>query len=370
VKKLEEETKSLRDQLAAVQEKLKTDKAKKPCTPDEEFSVLSVFSKTGSIALGVSEHLLQLTTFDEKVVAAVASAKVHVSNVKSQIASVDYKGYVNNVKTHPAYLTHIAPHVSTVSTLLAPHMETAQLHLNPLFKAAQTHYATAAAALEKDVFPALRQRSSQAYSAVSESPQHLSHLNAKLGEVLDPVFKATATAAPKQSSFLPKQPVDRLLLLLTIVLFLYIFAKIAVKTGALVAKVILLLLRVALWIPIKLSLRIVGFSFFLATGFYCCGLCRRKKAPVEKTNKAEAKKAEKVDAKKGAEASVAEVTKILEDSKQEGSLPARAKKLAAVAKSGKPSNGIKSIEGKEVSKETLKKALSKFKEVNVKELGL
>jgi len=370
VNKLTEETQSLRKQLASIQDRMKDVKVEKPCSQDQEFSVLAVLSKTGSIVISVSEHLLEQTTIDEQVVAAVSNAKVHASNIKSQISSVDYNEYMQSLKTHPTYLTHIAPHVSMVSALLAPHMETAQVHLDPLFQAAQTHYGTVAVAMERNVLPTLRAGSSQALGSVAEARQKFSHLDSKLGDLLEPVFKVTADVAPKQSSFLPKQPVDRLLLLVAIVVFAYIFAKIALKMALVAGKISIFLLRLIVWIPLKLAYKFTGLFFFVVTGFYCFGLCRRKKTLVEKTKGGETKNADKVETKKVAEATLAEVASILEESKKEGSLHARAKKLAAVAKSGKPSNGIKSIEGKEVSKETLKKALGKFKEVNVKELGL
>lgn len=372
VRKLTEETNFIREQLTVVQAKLKNVSGEESCTEEQEFSVLAVLSKTGSIALSVSEHFLQQTTIDEQLVTAVSRAKAHATSFKNQVTSMDYKGYVNNLKAHPGYLAHVAPHVSTVSDLLAPHLDTVQMHLTPVYQAAQTHYATVTAAMQNSLFPSLWHHSSQAFDAASSGAEKLTHLDDKLGDLLDPFFKATATAAPEQSKFLPNNSVDRLLFLVGLLIFTFFLAKMFTRTAVVVGKNSCVMLRFALWMPLRLIGWFVGVFIFVITGFYCCGVCRRKKAVavVDKAKSSITKQAENVDVKTVTEATLAEVIQILEESKKEGSLPARSKKLAAVVKSGKPSNGIKAIEGKTLAKETLKKALGKFKEINTKDLGL
>lgn len=60
----------------------------------------------------------------------------------------------------------------------------------------------------------------------------------------------------------------------------------------------------------------------------------------------------------------------MDKAKEKGKLSDGVARLADAAKSGKPLQAPEEVKGKEVKKDVLKKALSKYKEVDQKKLGL
>lgn len=246
-----------------------------------------------------------------------------------------------------------------------PALDTAKAHITPAYEtavdAASTH------------LPTLKKAGSQAWESVMDTPRHADVAKAHLEKVLDPVFLALGKASPAHRDALPKHPVDRLLMLLLAVVaalvllkFSFRSLKITLRLSRFAAKVVRFFTKLPLWIAFKA----LAWSFWVATGFYVCGLCKRRKA-AKVAEKAPAKAKE---AKGGAQAkgpaSVADLQRMLEASKQKGKLQDGVKSLSTSAKTGKPLSVPKDMEGMHVTKDTLKKALGKFKEVDIKKLGL
>merc|ERR1711924_388370 len=129
--------------------------------------------------------------------------------------------------------------------------------------------------------------------------------------------------------------------------------------------------RICYKLSVKLPLKVAGiwasWSFWFATGFYVCGLCRRRKADsaaVASNGKTPAKAKAKsgAEAKNGASkaATEQELVTMLEKTKEKGKLNDGAARLVAAAKDGKCLQAPKDMEGKQVTKDVLKKALAKF----------
>jgi len=140
---------------------------------------------------------------------------------------------------------------------------------------------------------------------------------------------------------------------------------------------ILWTLKLAMKILLRWALaKMLSYFFWFATGFYCCGVCRsRKKAnkvtEVEKNGKDKA--GEKSNGATQKKATAEELTHLLETSKKKDKLDLAVKLLVSLAGTGKPINGKNfpdTVQGKLLEKDVLKKALGRFKEVDLKKLKL
>jgi len=368
VAKLTAEVESLRQQLADAQ-------SQSGSCPSQEFSVVDAVSKGFRIGGDVVQHLLDQTTVDEKVVDAVSghveAAKTFGGKVVDQIAShpcsSDYNECVKTVTSSPVYKTHLAAHVDTVMTAAKPHLDAAQPHVDTALEKARTAYASSV-----ETATLVRQKSSdaleQASTIASKSPEYLHN-------VLDPAFSTLKKASPKHHHVLPKKPLDRLLLLCCIVVFIYSFWFVPRIGLMLVRFALSLAIALGIKVPLKVTKAVASWSFFFGTGFYVCGLCRRRKAAEEKKDKksADAKSEPKKNgASNGASkpATEKEIVDLLEKTKQKGKLNDGVTRMVTAAKSGKALQAPDDMKGKEVKKDVLKKALAKFKEVDIKKLGL
>lgn len=386
------EVQRLRGELAAYessqQEQAKLSQQLQQCSADAELSVLGAVTTTGSIAGDVIQHLLQHTTIDEKVVDAVSGhvgvAKDFTADVVGKLAAVDYNEYMKNITQHEIYLSHFKPAMGKVAEGAQPYvdlyvnpaLETAKVYTDPALATAKETYANAAKTVEVHVFPLLWKHGRQ---VMTEIPRVWQLAQAYLHVALEPVFGHLTKAAPTKAKALPKGPIDRLLAICCLLLVSYY----TVRVGAFLAKLLLwtavrlalrlvwLAFRLAVRAPLLLVRRALSLVFWLLTGFYCCGLCRRRGSKAAKATAAPSNAKEEV--KKAQKATVAELEKMLEGSKKSKKLEQAAKLLAGMAGSGKPMNNSafpENVKGKLLDKDALKKALSKFKEVDQKKLGL
>mmetsp|Transcript_58277 Transcript_58277/g.161119 ORF Transcript_58277/g.161119 Transcript_58277/m.161119 type:complete len:437 (-) Transcript_58277:107-1417(-) len=371
------------------------DLAQQCAAQGHELSVLGAVSKTGSIAGGVLQHLLEQTSLDDQVVDAVSghvgAAKDFTVDVVGQLAKVDYNEYVKNLTQHEIYVSHVAPAVGKVAQGAQPYMdlyvspalESAKVYTNPALATAKETYANAAKTVEADVLPALKRSSSQ---AMSEVPRLLSLLRARLGVLLEPPFAIAAKAAPRHAAALPKSPVDRLLAICCLALFAYYAARVGLIALRLAMRMAFrsawLVFKLAVALPLLLMRKLLSYSLWLATGFYCCGLCGRRgkraqRLAGEAKKQAAATNGNAVPAKSAsgppAKVTAAELAQALEAGKKKGKLEATAKLLVGMAGTGKPTSGKdlpENVRGKLLEKDLLKKALGKFKELDFKKLGL
>lgn len=360
VAKLTAEVESLKKQLAAAQ-----------ASPGQcEVSVLGAVSKTGSMASDVIQHLLGKTEIDDQVV-NIVSKQVEVasgltSKVVDQISahpcSSDYDKCVKNITGSAFYLKHVGPLVKQAE----PHVDTAMAH--PHVKTAVETAKQAAAALDTHVLTKLKQSPTVVQghvdTVVSKTPEHLQ-------TVLDPVFDTVGTAAPKHRNILPKGAIDRLLLLCVSLVVSYYSFFIGLRLTMIAIRICF---KLGIKLPWWFTSTVMSWGFWFGTGFYVCGLCRKRKAAEASSNgKANGKAQAKAESKKSATSKPAtekELVTMLEKTKEKGKLNDGVARLVAAAKENKSLQAPEDMRGKQVSKDVLKKALSKFKEVDIKKLGL
>jgi hypothetical protein len=257
--------------------------------------------------------------------------------------------------------------VEKASVFAQPYVDKARVHVDPALESASKGYSTAAKALEEHV-PKLKQKSALAISQVSDAASSApGHLN----KVLDPAFGAFSTAFPQHRSILPEDPVDRLLVLIVFLFFVYNFFFIARFFLRIALRIASLVLRIAIGlgikVPFKLTTSAMSWGFFFGTGFYVCGLCRRRKNA--KGNSVPAEADAKAEPKKKAAATVAELVTMLKKAEEKGKLDDGVARLASACKNNKELQ-VEGSKGKVVQKDELKKALAKFPKVDVKKLSL
>lgn len=357
VAKLEAEVAALKKQLAGAASAGQCSSA----------SVFDAVSMTSTMAGDVITHLLGKTDIDDQVVSAVSgqaeNARVLSSKVVDQIKShpcgtgLNYDACSKHITGSDIYKAHVAPHVKSLTPLAQPYVDQASVHVNPLLESATKAYGTAAKHVEVTVVPTVRQTTDLAYghatTAASAIPKHLN-------SVLDPLFAAFSAATPKHAKSLPKDPIDRLLLICFAAFLAYNLFFIVRILFKIATKILVVVLSIFVKLPLKLTKMWISWGFFFGTGFYVCGLCRSKKS-----SKADAKAAP------GSKPATAkELETMLQKAQDKGKLNDGVTRLVTAAKSGKPLSAPEEMKGKVVSKDMLKGALKKFKDVDIKKLGL
>lgn len=363
IAQLTAEVEALRKQLAA---------APSTCSSNHEFSVLDVVSKSSSITSDVVQHLLQQTDVDDKIASVVSAqmeaAGAYRSKVVDQISahpcSSDYNECIKTITSSPTYKTHLAAHIDALTTAAQPHVDAVMPHMHTALKTVKTAYSGAL-----EMAGVVREKSGAALDHVSnlagKTPDHLDSL-------LDPAFVALKKASPNHHQVLPKKPVDRLLLICIFLVFVYNFwfvVRIGMKLFKLASK---LAINAGIKLPFKVATTTASWSLFFGTGFYVCGLCRKRKAADAKTNKkssgsADAKSEPKKPSKPATEK---DLVQLLDKAKEKGKLSDGVTRLVDASKTGKPLQAPEEMKGKEVKKDVLKKALAKYKEIDIKKLGL
>jgi len=400
-KQLEADTTALREELSSAQAMIKRlendlDAARssrnsvepQTCVADpQDVSIVGAVARTGSIAGHVVQHFLDQTEVDEKIVGAVSggvgAAQDLTSGAVDYISSVDYSAHMNNLAKHELYVSHVAPMMGKmtqgtqpyVDQYVNPAIETATSYTNPAIQTARETYSST-------MKPTVVLWWNKVLDHISIIPEYIGVLESKVANLLTPLFDFVKKAAPKHENFLPKSTLDRIIyLLISVVMFYW-----CLRTARFALRVALKIVRTSTWItwkvaivsPLSFALKVVNFNLWIMTGFYCCGLCRRRKPASEDSRKAKPvqkngneKLAQKAptsgDAKKAAplqKATVDEITQLLELSKAKGKLDAAVKLLNGLATNGKPMEGKSypnNVHGKQVDQETVNKALKKLK---------
>lgn len=252
-------------------------------------------------------------------------------------------------------------------------LEKAGQHLEPALKTAKETVTKAHKTIREDVMPEISRAGSKAYEHVSDTPKHMDKAHSVLHNVVSPLFDTVHRVSPEQAKQLPRHPVDRLLLIIVILFVLY-------HTSGIIVRLIKLsktLTNFSLWItgwllylfvklPLKIVRRVVFFWLWLGTFFGCCGLCCRQREKKDNGKEPGSSKSAVVK-----DVTVDEVAELLAKAQKEGKLQACAKQLADGAKKDKVlTTGAPKLKGKKVPKDVLKKAFSKYKDLDVKKLGL
>jgi hypothetical protein len=367
IAKLTSEVESLRKQLAA---------AKGGQCSAAEISVTGAVAKTGSMAGDVIQHLLQKTDVDEQIVSVVSSkaevARAFSSKVVGQITAhpcgSSYDACSKHITESETYRTHVAPHVKTLTTVAQPHVESAKVYINPALEEVSKAYGTATKHVEV-VVPTVKQSAALAFSTFSLSASSVfSSIPGHLHKVLDPVFAAFSKASPQHGHVLPQDPVDRLLLIVVLLFVgynMFFVVRLLLKVATRLTGVVTFL---GLRVPLRVAGFIISYCFWIVTGFYVCGLCRKRKNDSKKSDPSKADA--KAEPKKSKPCSTDELVSMLKKTQEKGKLNDGVTRLVTAAQSGKPLTGPEEVKGKHVTKDALKKALGKFKEVDIKKLGL
>lgn len=355
---------------------------KATCAKDPEpFSFFSVAESAYSIGSQGVNHVMAQTDADEKLADAVSGpygkAKALMADTANKITSTNYRQLAQDLKTHPLYVTNVAPHVDTLMTAAQPHLEQhvypalekAQVALEPHLKTAKDQYTIHSKKISEEHVPAIQKQIGQAYDTVPNMMKLKQQAIDGIHWALDPVFETVKVFAPQHD--LPKNPVDRFILLIVCLFVTHQFISFCLMLFYPVFAVFKFLFRL-IWkvvsFKVNLLLTVLNIHITLVTCCRCCGLCRRKKA------KDLAGKAEKANGAKetngASAATVSEIDKLLETAKKENKLTECAKKLAKYVESGKVMTQPKHMSGKKVTKDVVLKACSKYKEIDVKKIGL
>jgi len=388
--KLREQLKSAQDEVSQLRAQL-ADAQGTEAKCVNTLSVTEAVTKTGSIAGGLVRHLLAQTDYDDIVVDKVSG---HASagwaftvDVAGKIAEIDYSKHAESLKQHPIYVQHVAPAVGKASEMVQPHvdkyvapaMAKARDYAGPALDVAKGASATASAHMNENVMPTLRHVSGR---ATSELPKHWETAQGGLAKSLDPIFHLAGKASPEHAEALPSHLWDRALMIVIVLFVAYHFSKHAMFFLRLFLRLILWTVKLALKIVLRWVLwKVVSYFVWLATGFYCCGLCRSRKRKEPEATNGNKKNGESNGATKGKEsnnkpaqkATAEELAQLLETSKKKDKLDPAVKLLVGMAGTGKPMTGKnfpETVQGKLLEKDVLKKALGKFKEVDVKKLKL
>lgn len=376
LKKASAEVTSLRAKLDEATRQLEEAKAKpeKDEAPSK-LSVLEALTAAYDIASDAASGFGTSAAREEMLVKFNAHLGAAVELARAgweKVPPLNHTDLIEKVKSHEVYKEHLAPHVEKATLAADPAMRLATEKAEPMLIKAREAYAVA----HENVMPVLKKGSTMALEHVTEAPKRLNFLSAALGKMLSPIYDKLAKLSPRHAARLPEHPVDRLLLIIVALVVAWNVFKVlrfAVKVFLWLAwRLFKFTLRFAIKLPFKIMRMVFSLFFWFATGFYCCGLCRRKRKVEDLKDKSKNNSNGNSNVKNGApkNATVAEATQLLETAKKEKKLQDGAKKLAAMAKSGKPISQPKSMEGKVLTKETLKQALSKFKEVDQKKLDL
>lgn len=383
--RLQAELKEARDEAARSRRDLAAARAELEELSGKGISILDIGSTYFGIAGDAVQQALDQTSLDEQAATHAAATKAMLTDALDYVRSLDVAGVRDQALKHELYVTKVAPLIASVSTQAqpyidqyvspalasaAPHIEAAKTAAAPAHAAALDAYASVT---EKHL-PALQEACGKAWGSLPGS-EALSTLEAKVSSFLHPAFAFIAKISPKQARILPKNTIDRVLLIIismVVMSYFYYVLKFSLKITLKVTwKTCLWAFWAVVALPFRLLRKVIGICLCLSTCGCCCGICRRKQAKSDEKGKS--KENGKAAAKKAGKATAEEVAALLTESKKKNKLETAAKLLSTVALKGQVMDGAKfpaEHHGKTIDKETFKKAAKQFKELDLKKLGL
>lgn len=359
-----------RAQVAELQEELRL--AQEQLEACQEHSLSSVAYAYGSLALDALNHLLEQTDLDERAYEHASATRAMVTDALGTASSVQIGEVMEMARKTEVYTNNVAPVVHSLSLQAQPYIDqyaTPMLgHVEEIKAAASTAAATA-----QQTYASMSAGAAQIVTDYVPTPkkveQSLGSLQSTATETVEsvvaPIFNLAKKVSPKRRAILPKRTVDRLLLLVVclVVLIFCLYAlklsmKIAFKTALFSLKKAFAL---AIKLPLKLALACTRWALHVLTCCSCCGLCGRKKqsTPVGKTDTPTA--------------TLEDVSELLKRAKAKDKLESAVTRLSQMAEKGTvmDKKGFGEVgDGKRVDKSVLKKAAAKFKELDLKKLGL
>merc|ERR1711957_1154351 len=175
--------------------------------------------------------------------------------------------HLNRLQSHDLYVKHVAPAVESIKKQAEPHIEKARVreHVNlATTKVREVVGPAWNAFVEKagDVVPALQKLKEQISAEANAVPEYLSVVETKLGNVIAPLFDFAAKASPVHAKSLPQATWDRALFLVVgLIVFYYVFLFfvkfLLVTMLRLTLKLTSIVLKVAVILPLKITLRLI-----------------------------------------------------------------------------------------------------------------
>lgn len=349
---------------------------------NQRISLTKIGSQCAAFSNDVVRHALKSTNFDDKKIydhvsnsatAAREGATALHTGIMNKVSSFNYEEHYQSLQQSTAFQTLLKkseilqPHIDKVK----PHLEKARQTMQPVFEKAAPVFEKARAMCEpvfaktvetcslahghfqEKFIPALRSGGSQTLDSVFGAGLM------KLDRVLQPVYEKAGSIAPQHKAILPEHPIDRVLFIVILVFFAYyglyigrIFLRLALKFLKKTTLMSFWVFRVLVMLPLQIVLKVISWTLWVATGFYCCGLCAKKKG------------SKHVGIKKNGngsqDATVSEIEKTLKQAQQKKNEDKAVKLLSGLVKSGKPMTQPKTLEGKLVKKEVLLEACKKL----------
>lgn len=354
---------------------------KAQCSEGQRLSLTKFGSQCVSLSNDVVQHVLGSTDLDERIAhhvsntanAARKGAASFKENVVDKVSSVNYTEHYHAIKSSEAFQTLmkktevVQPLVEKARPLLAKARESCQPVIEkaepvlakakdicqPVVEKAMATCASALTAVQDSVMPAFQNGGAKVFDSTLGAGSHLDRIVA-------PVFDKAATIAPQHLHTLPHHPVDRVLFIIAFVVFAYyslyllLFAlRFTLKFLKRTTLASFFVFRLFVLTPLRLAKKIISTMFWMATGFYCCGLCARKKSAAPKNGKAKKAAVPTISAQ--------ELEKVLNSQKKGEQREKAAKLFADHAKSGKPlDEKFKQFKGKVVTKDVLAHACKKL----------
>jgi hypothetical protein len=374
-KTLQETEQESRKEITQLQEqKIVLESQLQQAAQGKRISLVDFSAQVCGVTSDLASSALESTSADEAILQHLSTvhrvSKDTAINVASRVVegvtSIDYGAHWHMVKEsdvaktlrqksamlHP-HVAKLQPIVSQVHTMIQPTMEKVQPvveackpYVTQAVNKCTTVLQTAHSFAEENVFSEMHSRSSQVFRSL-------------LAKAVDPVFHHFSKLAPQHEPLFPTDPVDRGLLIFVILICIYnglYFLQFCLKWCVRILRRSTLLsfgvFRFAVWLPLKVLLKLVGFVWWVATGFYCCGLCsRRKKSnPKSQANgKADGRSIITVE----------EAVRMLKTAKEKNNINKALKVLAGNVKSGDPMKQPKTVEGKCLTKAVLFDACKK-----------
>lgn len=377
---------SLEAHVASLQKEL--DKVKQDGLEGQRMSLTRFGSQCASLSNDVVQHVLKSTDLDDKILHHSSKIVDHISNtavavqtgavsLKNKVSSVNYTDHIARLQSSDAAKSLlkktelVQPHVEKVIGQAKPILDKAKDVCQPIIDKAEPVFskakdickpmiektiakcAIALAAVQDAVVPAMRAGDAQVfYSAFGAG--------STLDRIVAPVFEKAGAVAPQHLDTLPHHPVDRVLFLLAFTLFAYytlylsLFSlRVTLKFLGKTTLMSFFLFRIVVMAPLRVVKKLVSILFWIATGFYCCGLCANRKP--KSTTPAQPQKS------KATFITPAELEKVLNSQKKGDMKDKAVTLLASHAKSGKPlDKKFKQFEGNMISKDVLLKTCKKL----------
>lgn len=268
-------------------------------------------------------------------------------------------------------------------------------YVQPMMKQAQPHLDKAAEvkdqcvkAYNEHVAPHVEKHGATAYEHAVQVPGHLTRLQEETEAGVDKLFQVVGSLVPEHRHLIPSAFGDRLLVLFFAIIFVSnvvvitrflvtVLFKAGTKTTSITIRYFVLLpLKIVLW-PVRV---VLSLFFSTVTCCFCCGLCKKRKAEAAAAPNGHATKPngatpEKPNGATKGNATVDELIAFIKDTKDKKSkvpIGEVVKQLAEASKTGKAVNpkSFPKMQGKTITTDSLKKALAKFPEVDVKKLKL